>query len=266
MANSKLKIVAVIQARLGSKRLPGKVLKKILGRTLIEWIYYRLSFCKEIGQIVLSTADTAENDKLAGHAKKIGLAYFRGSEKDLVSRLYNTAKKFSADAIVRITGDCPLVDPSLVDELVRAYRRKKSLDYVCNILPPTYPDGMDIEILSFAALKRLDKEVKDELHREWLTTTIMENPKKFKILNIPYKRNLSYLRLTVDYPEDFKLAEIIFKKLYKEGEVFTTEDILKLFKKRSSLVKINEKWVDKTIIGNIRSGEFHRLKSKNSPC
>ena len=266
MANSKLKIVAVIQARLGSKRLPGKVLKKILGRTLIEWIYYRLSFCKEIGQIVLSTADTAENDKLAGHAKKIGLAYFRGSETDLVSRLYNTARKFSADAIVKITGDCPLVDPKLVDSLIRKYRKNREVDYVCNVFPPTYPDGMDIEIISFRALERLNKEIKDALHREWITTTIMENPDKYKVLNVRYKKNISYLRLTVDYPEDFRLVEIIFKKLHRERKAFTLQDILKLFKKKPSLISINEKWVDKTVINNIRSGEFHRLKSKNSPC
>jgi len=89
----------------------------------------------------------------------------------------------------------------------------------------------------------------------------MENPKKYKILNIPYKKNLSFLRLTVDYPEDFKLTEIIFKKLHKEGKVFGLEDILKLFRKKPSLAVINEKWVDKTIINNIRSGEFHRLKN-----
>jgi spore coat polysaccharide biosynthesis protein SpsF len=260
LPNTKQKIVAVIQARMGSRRLPGKALKKILGRTLIDWIFYRLSFCKEIGQIVLSTANTPENDRLAAHAKKIGLFCFRGSEKDLVSRLFNTARKFGAKAIVRITGDCPLVDPSLVDKLVKTYQRGRKLDYVCNVLPPTYPDGMDIEIISLAALTRLDREVKDSIGREWITTTIMQNPKKFKILSVPYKKNLSYLRLTVDYPEDFRLTEIIFKKLHKEGKIFTMEDILKLFSKDPSLPTINEKWVDKTIINNIRSGEFHRLK------
>lgn len=262
MPNTKLKVVAVIQARMGSTRLPKKALRKIKGKTLIEWIKYRLSFCDKIDQIVLATADTPENDPLEDLARNIDLEYYRGSEKDLVSRLFETAKKFNADAIVRITGDCPLVDPDIVDKLVSEYIKKPELDYVCNVLPPTFPDGMDVEVISFVALKRLNDEVKDPLYREWITTTLMENPDKYKILNIPYKKNLSYLRLTVDYSEDFELTEIIFNKLHKEREVFTMEDILKLFKKEPDLIKINEKLVDKTILNNIRGAEFYNLKSK----
>jgi len=211
---------------------------------------------------VLGTADTAENDKLVNHAKKIGLAYFRGSENDLVSRLYKTARKFSADAIVRITGDCPLVDPNLVDSLVRKYRKNREVDYICNVFPPTYPDGMDIEIISFRALESLNKEIKDALHREWITATIMENPKKYRIFNNSYKKDISYLRLTVDYAEDFKLVEIIFKRLHKEGKVFTLEDMLSLFKKEPELADINKKWIDKTIVDNIRSTAFQEEKNK----
>jgi len=264
MQNTKLKIVAVIQARMGSTRLPQKAIKKILGKTLIEWAKYRLQFCETVDQIVLSTADTEENDILEEYAKEIGLEYYRGSEMDLVSRLYETAKKFSADAIVRITGDCPFVDPKIVDSLVKKYLEDQSIDYVCNILPPTYPDGMDIEIISLTALERLDKEVEDKLYREWITTTIMENPDKFKILNFPYEKNISDFRLTVDYPEDFELAERIFKNLHKEGKVFFLEDILELFKKQPELIKINENRVDKGIVDNYRSAEFHNLKKNNN--
>lgn len=255
-------MVGIIQARMGSTRLPKKVLRKIMDKTLIEWIKYRLSFCNEINQIVLATANTPENDPLENLARSIGLEYYRGSEKDLVSRLFEAAKKFNADAVVRITGDCPLVDPTIIDKLVSEYRKKPELDYVCNVLPPTFPDGMDVEVISLAALKRLNNEVADPLYREWITTTLMENPDKYKVLNIPYRNNLSYLRLTVDYPEDFELTEIIFNKLHKGRKVFTMEDILKLFKKEPDLIKINEKWVDKTILNNIRGTEFHNLKSK----
>jgi spore coat polysaccharide biosynthesis protein SpsF len=261
MPNIKPKIVAVIQARMGSKRLPKKALKRIAGRTLIEWIKYRLSFCQEVDQIVLSTADNKVNDPLAKLAESIGLEYFRGSEMDLVQRIHGTAEKFSADTIIRITGDCPLVDPELVDKMVRIYRQKfPDIDYVANILPPTFPDGMDIEIISRKTLNKLDREVRDSLYREWITTTIMENPQNFKIYNFTNKDNLSYLRLTVDYPEDFELAKIIFTKLHKEGKIFTLKDILDLFKKEPELVKINEKWVDKEIINNIRGKAFHDLK------
>jgi len=265
MQNTKLKIVAVIQARMGSTRLSKKAIKKILGKTLIEWVRYRLQFSQMVDQIVLSTADTAENDVLAEHAEKIGLEYYRGSESDLISRLLETAKKFSADAIIRITGDCPLVDPKMVDGLVKKYLEDpENIDYVCNILPPTYPDGMDIEIISPAALKKLDKEVKNKLYREWLTTTIMENPDKYRILNVPYERNISDLRLTVDYPEDFELAEKIFKNLHEEGKIFFMEDILQLFKKEPSLIGINKNRIDQGIINNIRSAEFHNLKKNNN--
>jgi len=265
MQNTKLKIVAVIQARMESTRLPRKALKKILGKTLIEWIYYRLSFCNKIDEIVLSTSINKENDELVDLAEEIGLEYYRGSEMDLVSRLYETAKKFSADAIVRITGDCPLVDPRIVDNLVEKYLKdSKNIDYVCNVLPPTYPDGMDVEIISSEILEKLDKEVKDQLYREWITTTIMENPDRFKILNFPYKKNISDLRLTVDYPEDFELTEKIFENLHQEGNSFYLEDILEFLKKNPELVKINEKWADKGIANNYRSAEFHRLKLKSN--
>lgn len=265
MQNIKLKIVAVIQARMGSTRLPKKAIKKILDKTLIEWAKYRLQFSKTVDQIVLSTAGTKDNDVLAEHAEKIGLEYYRGSENDLVSRLLETAKKFSADAIVRITGDCPLVDPKMVDSLIEKYlKNPKNIDYVCNILPPTYPDGMDVEIISSAALERLNKEVKNKLYREWLTTTIMENPDKYRILNVPYEKNISDLRLTVDYLEDFELAEKIFKSLHEEGKIFFMEDILELFKKEPSLMEINKNRVDQGIINNIRSAEFHSLKKNNN--
>lgn len=264
MPNIKPKIVAVIQARMGSTRLPKKAIKTILDKTLIEWAKYRLEFSKNVDKIVLSTADTKDNDILAVHAEEIDLEYYRGNETDLVSRLLETARKFSADAIVRITGDCPLVDPKMVDSLVGKYLEDpKNIDYVCNILPPTYPDGMDIEVISLVALEKLDKEVKDKLYREWLTTTIMENPDKYKIINVPYEKNISDLRLTVDYPEDFELTEKIFSSLHKEGEIFFMEDILELFKKEPGLIEINKNRVDQGIINNIRSAEFHNLKSAN---
>jgi len=260
MANTKKNVIAIIQARMGSTRLPGKALKKILDKTLIEWIRYRLSFCKEVDRIVLSTSESKDNDPLAKHAEEIGLDCFRGSETDLVKRILETARKFKADAIIRVTGDCPLVDPALVDKLVKIYRDRKNLDYITNILPPTFPDGIDIEIISTKTLERLDREVKDPLYREWITTTIMENPDKFNVLNISNEENLFHLRLTVDYPEDFELVEEIFKKLYKEGSIFGLREILELFKKEPELIKINEKWVDKNVVNNIRSNEFHNLK------
>lgn len=259
--NTKLKVVAAIQARLSSSRLPKKVLRRISGRTVIEWIKERLSFCRELDQIVLSTVATNTNDPLAELAEALKLPCYRGSEYDLIERIYNTALCFKADAIVRITADAPLVDPGIVDQLVRLYRQNfAQTDYVCNIFPPTYPDGLDVEVISFETLERLNKEVNDPLYREWITTTVLEHPEKYRILNVAAEENLSHLRLTLDYPEDLDLIKIIFKTLHRENEVFVFKDILSLLKKEPELIKLNEKWADKTIINNIRSQAFYQKK------
>jgi len=259
------KIVAVIQARMGASRLPGKVLKKIAGKTLIEWIYYRLSFCKEVDQIVLATSVNSENDILEDHAKDINLACLRSSEDDLTTRYYDTAKFFKADAVVRICADCPLVDPSIVDRLVKIYREKQApVDFVCNNTPPTYPHGMDVEVISTKTLEKLDREVKDPLYREWLTMTIIENPNEFKIVNVESDQNLRDIRLTVDYAEDLKLIEEIMTRLHKEGEIFYLEDILNFLEKNPELKKINATRVNTEIKDNVRKNtEFQGLKKSH---
>jgi len=263
MENTKPKVVAIIQARIGSTRLPGKALKKIQGRSLIEWIQYRLSFCATIDDIILCTADNAENDLLAEHAKEIGLKCFRGSETDLIKRLYGVLKEYDADGLVRITGDCPLVDPKIVDNLVNVFRENyPSVDYVCNILPPTYPDGIDVEVMSTKTFERLDNEVTNPLYREWLTMTILENPDTYHIINVKNEENLFHLRLTVDYPEDFLLVNEIFNCLHKDKGVFCLEDILDLLKERPDLLKINEMRIDKSLVDNIRSQAFQDEKKK----
>ena len=266
MPNTRKKVVAVIQARIGSTRLSGKALLKVSGRTLIEWIQYRLSFCIEIDQIVFSTSDGSDCDPLATLALDIGLQCFRGSEVDLVSRIYETAKKFNADAIVRITGDCPLVDPTIVDRLVKIYRAAEGkVEYVCNVLPPTFPDGLDVEVLSFGVLERLNREVTNPLYREWITTTIMENPDRFAIINLPNdQENQSDFRLTVDYQEDLDLVQKIFEALHQDDKIFTWQDILELYKANPNLPAINEKWVDTTMVNGIRSKAWSELKNNYS--
>lgn len=260
MKNRK-KIIAVIQARMGSTRLPRKALKKILGKSLVEWIFYRLTFAKELDGIVLSTADSKENNELVKIAEHINLPFVRGSEKDLISRLHKTLERHNADAIVRITGDCPLVDSHIVDLLVSVYRNNPEKGLVTNIFPPTFPDGMDVEVIPAKTLKRLNQEVRDPLYREWLTTTIMEHPDTFTIENVSYKRNVSSVRLTVDYQEDLDLIKEIIKQLHNEGSIFHLEDILLLLEREPALLDINKKWIDTTLINNSRLKTFYNLKS-----
>ena len=260
------KVIAIIQARLGSKRLPGKVLKKVLGKSLIEWIYYRLTFAKEIDGIVLATADTAENDPIVEEAKHIGLLYYRGSESDLISRYYGAAKEWNADAVVRICGDCPFVDPEVVDKLVSEYRKKSdNVDFVCNNTPPSYPHGMDVEVIPTKTLQKLDIEVDDPLYREWLTMNIVEHKEKYTIVNIEHEKNMGDMRLTVDYVEDFELTEKIMEKLHTPGSIFHLRDIEELFIQQPTLRSINKKWVSTDILDKVRKNkEFQDLKGKNN--
>ncbi len=258
------KVVAVIQVRIGSTRLPKKILLPIAGKTALEWIKYRLSFSQEVDAIVVSTSDTVENDPIEHMATELGLPCYRGSEDDLIERIYQTAKMFGADAIVRITADCPLVDPFIVDQLVRAYRENPDIvDHVTNIFPPTYPDGLDVEVMPFHTLEKLHQDVTDPLYREWITTTIMEHPDTFEILNLPYSQNLSYLRMTLDYEEDLDLISNIFEALHTEGAIFGLSEILDLFARQPDLIKINKDRVDEGILNNVRSAEFHNLKKED---
>jgi len=259
----RLRVIACIQARMGSARLKKKVLLKILDKTLIEHIFNRLQLAQEIDEVVLSTSVKKENDVLVKHAENIGLRYYRGSEEDLVSRLYKTAKKFKADAIVRITGDCPLVDHKLIDKMVKFYRNNyKKFDFFTNVFPPTFPQGLDIEIMPFSTLRKLYLGVKDPLYREWLNCYIMENPKKFRIYNLTNPIHLLPMRWTVDYPEDLAFVRKIFKSLDGKNKIFVMKDVLDFLKKNPAIQKINERRIDNIVIGGIRSAAYHSIVKK----
>jgi glutamate-1-semialdehyde 2,1-aminomutase len=148
-----MKIVALVQARMGSTRLPGKVLKSIVGKPMIELLLTRLSQSSELDAIIVATSDASQNDQLQSIVETLGYQCTRGSEKDVLGRFYASAKSVDADVIVRITGDCPLVDSSLVDQCIQGFKQSQ-VDYFSNIDPATYPDGMDIEVMSFTSIER----------------------------------------------------------------------------------------------------------------
>ena len=147
-----MKIVALVQARMGSTRLPGKVLKSIVGKPMIELLLTRLSQSNELDEIVVATSDKDQNDQLQSVVESLGYQCTRGSEKDVLGRFYESAKSVNADVIVRITGDCPLVDPVLVDECIEGFKQFQ-VDYFSNINPATFPDGLDIEVMSFDSIE-----------------------------------------------------------------------------------------------------------------
>lgn len=239
-----MKIVACIQARMGSSRLPGKVLMKIRGKTLIEIEFDRLKNCKQLDQIILATSRNRRDDVLAEHAKKIGLPVYRGSEFDLVKRFGDVARKLEADAIVRVTADNVLVDPKILDKMVKKYRHsKKKLDMLTNTFPATFPKGLNIEILSNKIFPVLDRKIKDPIYREIFTVFLMYNHKSFKISNFSQRNDLSELRWTVDYREDFAFVSKIFEMLKSKGFIFNMNDVLSILKSNPKIRMINKKRV-----------------------
>jgi len=219
-------IIAIVQARMGSIRLPGKTMRSVAAdATMIEILLSRLNQSKEIDKIVLATSFELNNRPLVEHVKSIGYDVFQGSDKDLLDRYYQAAKQYNPDAIVRITGDCPLIDPNIVDIVVRAYK-ENSVNYVSNINPPTYPDGLDVEVFSFSTLKSAWEQAKTEYDREHVTPFI-RNTEKFKTKNIINSEDYSNDRWTVDEKEDYEVIKSIFKHFSPKID-FTWEDVLQL--------------------------------------
>lgn len=234
--------IAIIQARMSSTRLPGKVLKKIGGRTLLEILVERVRHTTLVDKIVIATSDRVKDEKIVNLAKKLKLDHFQGSENDVLDRYYQSAKKFKADTIIRITGDCPLMDSAVIDLIVGFYNKNKDkFDYVSNIHPPTFPDGMDVEVFPFSVLERSWKSARLPSEREHVTAYIVNHPEIFRIGNIAYKKDVSSVRLTVDNKEDFEVIKKIIKDLSCKN-FFTLEDILDLKENDPKIFLINNKY------------------------
>jgi len=204
-----MKVIALVQARLGSVRLPEKVLRQIADKPLIELLLTRLSCSTEIDKIVVATSEEPLNNKLQLFVESLGFQCSRGSEKDVLKRFYESAKYFNADIVVRITGDCPLIDSRLVDQCIQGFK-DANVDYFSNIDPTTFPDGLDVEVMSFIALERAHLEAVSSLDREHVTTYI-RNTDSFLKSSIQYSQDLSNVRLTVDEPEDLNVVTKIFQ-------------------------------------------------------
>lgn len=227
---------------MNSSRLPGKVMLNILGKPILWHIYDRLNKCQLLDSVVISTGDPNKNKQIIDFAENNKIPIFIGSEDDLIDRLYKTAIKFEASAIVRITADCPLVDPSLVDELVREYiNNDKNLDIVTNCIERTYPHGLDVEIYSTNILEKMNKDLPAEM-KEWFSLYVQKNPSEFRLLNKKYPHDFSNYRWTVDYEEDYEFVKKIYDKLYVENQIFLMKHILSLLQTYPQLLEINSKY------------------------
>ena len=230
--------MALVQARMGSTRLPGKVLKPIVGKYAIELLLARLSKSKELDEIIVATSKLSKDDKLQNLVNSLGFDCTRGSEEDVLNRYYQSAKTNNADIIVRITGDCPLIDANLVDEAIQEYI-KANVDYLSNNDPATFPDGLDIEVMSFNSLEKANNEADSKFDREHVTPYI-RNSDKFTKKTITCFENLSSKRWTLDEVEDLTVITNVFE-YFSPDIFFDWRQVLELEESRPEFFQANKK-------------------------
>lgn len=232
-------VFAIVQARMGSSRLPGKTLMPLVDRPMVELLLERLQRAKRVDKIILATTVAPSDDALAAHLETLGVACARGSEEDVLERYWQAAAKAGAkahDVIIRVTGDCPLVDPALVDTLVEAYFEQEA-DYVSNVSPPSFPDGLDLELFSFAALSKAQTEVVSAYEREHVTPYLRESG-KFTTHNVALAEDLSGLRWTVDEQHDLDVVRNVVAAFAPRTD-FTWTEVLDLARQRPDLFAAN---------------------------
>ena len=222
----------VVQARMGSTRLPGKVLKDIAGRPMLSYQMERLRRVKRAERIVVATTDQPADDAVERFCQKEKIACVRGSEDDVLARYDLAIERFPADVVVRTTADCPLIDPAVVDEAIATYEP----DYVSNMLEKTYPYGMAVEVFSAQALREAHREAKDPAEREHVTPFIWRRPQRYRLKSLTMTPNLSHHRWTVDTPEDFELVSRLLKTLKPH---FTLQDVLAILDEHPDWCAIN---------------------------
>ena len=238
----KKKVICIIQARLSSSRLPGKVLLQGFNdSSLLKTLYDRLSPSKYIDDNIIATSTNDTDDLIYDECKKNNIIVFRGSLLNVLKRYYDCAKKYNGDTIIRITSDCPLLEYKLIDKLLLEFN-KQNCDYLSNVHPATFPDGYDVEIFSFESLKKAFFDGKRDYEKEHVTPYIWDNPKKFIVKN--YQLNKNYnpkFRVTVDYLEDYFLIKKIFNYFEKRKIYFDVFDVIKYLEKNKKMIK-NKKY------------------------
>lgn len=231
-----MKIVAIVQARMGSTRLPNKVMKPIGGVPMIELLLARLAKSKHIDQIVLATSTDERNTTLVNHVQKLGYTCVRGSESDVLDRYLVAARQAQADVVVRITGDCPLIDPALVDQVIEQFKAQ-GVDYLSNTAPASYPDGLDTEVFTLQALERAGRESQDPFDHEHVTP-YLRKPGLYKTGTMQHSEDLSALRWTVDEPADFEVVSQVFAH-FAPNIHFAWTDVLGLQRSQPALFAAN---------------------------
>lgn len=226
---------------MGSTRLPGKVLERVVGRPLLWHIVTRLRCSQRLDGLILATSTMPQDDVLERFAADLDLSCFRGSELDVLSRYYQAATQWGADVIVRVTGDCPLIDPKVVDSVINAHGRSGA-DYTSNALVRTYPRGLDTEVLTYEVLATAYRAAKEDYEREHVTPYIWRHHELFQLRSVEAEGKLRRpeLRLTVDTEEDLSLIRSIYERLYPADPLFDTEKVIDLLEQQPELTLLNK--------------------------
>lgn len=232
-----MKIAALIQARLGSTRLPGKVLKDIGGRTMLARVVRRVQRAPGIDEVVVVSTTEPSDSAVVEESARLGVSCFRGSELDVLDRYYQAAKQFKADAVVRITSDCPLIDPSVTGSIVAIFRTETP-DYASNVIERSYPRGLDTEIVSMEALERGWREARQPGEREHVTPYFYENPNLFRLASVKREIDYSHYRWTVDAPEDLEFVRAVYARL-ENRDNFDWTAVLQILNEQETLTNLN---------------------------
>jgi spore coat polysaccharide biosynthesis protein SpsF len=240
-----LKVVAIVQARVGSTRLPGKVLKDIEGETMLARVVNRLRRARLVDEVLVATTDNKADDAIVQECRGSSIPVFRGDERDVLDRHFRAAQLTKADVVVRVTSDCPLIDPEVTDKTIHAFLDGRP-DYASNVVVRTYPRGLDTEVVSLLALERAWRAANQSYERAHVTPYIYEHPAEFKILSVTAEADFSRYRWTVDTPEDLEFIRIIYSRLNGKGE-FRGPDVIALLEREPELLEINRSVAQKSL-------------------
>ena len=235
-----MKIVATIEARMTSSRLPGKPMMEGCGHPMLGHLVDRLKAVESIDIIVLATTTNQTDDAMAQYASSIGIEVFRGDEDDVMGRVVNAGKSVDADVIVEITGDCPIIDPEIIEQAIRSYR-ENTYEYVGNQHIRSYPDGMDVQVFALETLVKSEAMTNEPLDREHVTLHIRNNPQIFSHLNLvaPPEQHWPDLGLTLDEQSDFDLLKLIIENFYEKNPLFSCLDVVRFLRANPKLREIN---------------------------
>lgn len=239
-------IVIIIQARMSSSRLPGKVLMPLLDKSLLARMIERLQMIKYQARLVIATSGAVDDDIIEQEAQNLQTDCYRGDLNNLLDRHYRAAKLFNADVVLKIPSDCPLIDPRAVDRVLDYFfEHDGRFDFVSNLHPATWPDGNDVEIMTMACLEKVWKEANKQLELEHTTPYIWENPEQFKIGNVTWATGKDYSmshRFTIDYPEDYLFINRVYYELYPQNPAFSCEDVVALLETKPEIYQINHQF------------------------